>query len=361
MSYKNKIKKIINNKDILTWTVIVLLGILILAVFLPIKLPSFKSEKVYNLEITIIDGCGEDCFDIDVISDGLKAREDFKIKKLERLDYNSEDARLLIQKFGITRIPAIIIKSKDPLADILNISNEDTFAINGDYIIFEKGVPYLDLSSNKIKGNIELIEIQDTSCKQCGSFSLFKNWLEEMNVKVDNYKLIDSSSQEGKELIEKNNITYLPSILIEKEIEEYWWIFPSLKPNLENKESGYLLNQKTYPYIDVSNNKIKGIVNSIYLVNKSCDTCFDISLLKESFQASGVYIEDESEVDISSPDGSRLVKLYNITAVPTIIFSKEISDYDHLADTLGQLGTIEKDGKFVFRALKELNLNYQKL
>ena len=75
----------------------------------------------------------------------------------------------------------------------------------------------------------------------------------------------------------------------------------------------------------------------------------------------GVYINNEKYVDVSSSEGKTLLSKYDITAIPTIILSKEISDYETIKKTLEQFGTFEQDGKFVFRKLDVLKVKYQDL
>ena len=69
----------------------------------------------------------------------------------------------------------------------------------------------------------------------------------------------------------------------------------------------------------------------------------------------------EEYLDISTTKGKNLLSEYNITAVPTVILSKEIQDYNAIKEILEQAGSFEKEGVFVFRKLDVLNAKYKKL
>ena len=64
--------------------------------------------------------------------------------------------------------------------------------------------------------------------------------------------------------------------------------------------------------------------------------------------------------DINSTEGSALIKKYNITEIPTILYSPETSVYPHFAEAwINQSNTVESDGWFVFRAVDKVGEVYQ--
>jgi len=70
------------------------------------------------------------------------------------LNYTSADAEKLIKKYGITKIPALVIVSRS----IGKIEMDDTlFRKTSDAAIFDKAAPYIDLGSLEVKGLADII------------------------------------------------------------------------------------------------------------------------------------------------------------------------------------------------------------
>ena len=274
------------------------------------------------------------------------------------LDYKSEEAKKLIDKYNIKSIPALVALSSN--IDKLEI-DMNVFSVGKDYALFDKSVPYIDINSGETKGLVNLKEIQAGNCKNCISLSQIRKQMESMGIKIENYELISDSSDNGKQLIKENTLSFAPALLISKDIEEYWWVFSQIKNSFVEKQDYYVFKTAIPPYKELSTGKIKGIVDITYIENKTCEDCFNVTQLKGSFQGMGVYINNEKYVDISSSEGKTLLSKYDITAIPTIILSKEILDYETIKKTLEQVGTFEKDNNFVFRKLDVLKVKYQNL
>jgi hypothetical protein len=320
--------------------------------------PLFNSENKISMEIIEItaDNC-KDCFDVQNFADSL-INDNINVKSRESFEYNSEKGKELINKYNLKQIPALIITS-NKLNEIEGLN--EIFLINGKNAIFDKAVPYIDLNSGNVKGLVTLKEVYDSSCKDCASMSQIKDQFEKIGIKVENYETIDSSSIEGQKLIKENDLTFLPNLLVTKDITEYWWAFDQIKTSFDEKNNYYALNFKSFPYREISTNQIKGIVDINYISDKTCEDCFNVTQLKGIFQNLGIFIGNEEYFDISTTEGKNLLSEYNITAVPTVILSKEIQDYNAIKEVLKQAGSFEKDEVFVFRKLDALNAKYKKL
>jgi hypothetical protein len=62
-----------------------------------------------------------------------------------------------------------------------------------------------------------------------------------------------------------------------------------------------------------------------------------------------VAIKEVKKVGITSTEGKALVKKYNISVVPTLIFDSEASLYPTISGVWKNVGTVEKDGSLVMR------------
>jgi len=351
-------KSTLDEKELVLIAVIMALIVIILFVYVYYLQPKTEINKQYSAKIIEINGDCEDCFEIKSLTDLIIKENNLKITSRETLDYNSKEAKDIINKYNIKTIPSLVIFSKN--IEKIKIEN-DIFSIKKDYAVFDKSVPYIDLKTNEINGFVDITEIKTDKCKECASLSSMKSQLEKYGVKVENYEIINSSSIAGKEIISKNELNFAPALLISKDIEEYWWIFPQIKDSLVEKQDYYVLKNQIAPYIDIKTGNIKGKVDVTYIEDKSCSDCFNVTELKGSFESFGIYIDGEKYTDISSSEGKDLLIKYNITEIPTIILSKEIQDYESIKETLKQVGSFEKDNVFVFRKLDILNVKYQTL
>lgn len=356
------IRNFFENEKVLTLLVAVMLVVVIVLSVIPIMLTqsSFNifGAGYYSLKIIEIKGDCNDCFDLTPVSDSLiKDKGNIKLKSKKSIDYDSKEARSLVEKYGIKRIPAIIAISSD--IDKLSLDS-NIFSVYKGYAVFDKGVPYIDLGSGKVKGRVDIKEIY-SDCKECTPLSSLQEQIKRDGVKVSNYEYVPDYSDEGKDLIKKNGITFAPALLISKDIEEYWWIFDKIKQSFIEKDDYYLFKAPIPPYKEISTGNIKGRVKITYITNKSCEDCFNVIQLKPDIQRFGVYIESEQYIDINKSEGKNLLKQYNITAIPTVILSKELNDYSTIKEAFEEVGTFESDGKFIFRNLDVLNVKYQKL
>jgi len=339
---------------------IVILGIIIAYLISYVYFPSNSQNIPDQIKIDIIkiEGDCVDCFNVDDLSNALVEANNLGVTSEKVLSLGSTEATDAINKYGVTSVPAIIILSKD----LEKISfEENLFTIKEDYAMFDKGVPYIDLSTNTIEGLVDFVEIKADNCLECTPLSQIKAQFGQLGIKENNYEIIESTSARGKELIEQNNLEFAPALLVGKNIEEYWWVFGNLKNAVVETSDYYVFRNPVAPYVDLAGNSVKGKVNITYLENSSCEDCFNATGLKGSFQQAGVYFEEEKFVDVETAHGKSLLKKYNITSIPTILLSNGIADYPVLAQPLAKVGTFERDGTFVFRAIDSLNVKYQEI
>ena len=345
----------INEKDYLI--AILIASVIVLSFFVYANfIPKSYSVKKTSVNIIKIIGNCEECFDIDSFASSLAEKNDFEISSEEKLVYDSDEARKIIEKYEIKNIPSLIILS----SEIDKISLGEGFSTSKDYAVFGNAVPYIDLETGNVNGLVEMIEIYP-DCKECKPLSGLKNQLEAIGVKIKNYEAIQDNSEKASRIIKENAISFSPVLLISEDIEKYWWIFNSIENSFIKKDNYYILENPLPPYKDLEDKKIKGKVDITYIENKSCTDCLNISKLKTSFQQIGIYIEKENYLDLSSSKGKTLINKYNITEIPTVILSEEIKYYESLKNLLGSVGTFEDDEKFIFRKVSSLNAKYQKI
>lgn len=105
------------------------------------------------------------------------------------------------------------------------------------------------------------------------------------------------------------------------------------------------------PFLNLTTGKLKGLVNVVYLTDGSCAECYNVSQHKEVLtnpEGFDITLDKEESYDISDAKGKELIAKYNVTKVPMVILSDEVSVYPSSL-ALKQFFSVEKDGSFVFR------------
>ncbi|GEM_PF-394010 len=147
-----------------------------------------------------------------------------KFSSENTVDYMSAEAKELISKFGVQKIPALII-SKDILDyptvaqawDQLNATEKQGF-----YALHTNVPPYRDLATNKIDGLVSVVYLNDSTCASCYDVQLNKLILERnFGVVIGNETVVDVSSNSGKALLKQYNITKVPIMLASPDAKLY--------------------------------------------------------------------------------------------------------------------------------------------
>ncbi len=201
--------------------------------------------------------------------------------------------------------------------------------------------------------NLDIIIITDSSCKNCYDMENVISFLQRTNSTIASKKTLEFNSSLAKKLIDDNQILFVPSLVISGEVKKS--NIASVWQVLNAKVNGdTAVVQGFPPYRDLSTDKIRGLIELVSLNDSICTDCYDVSVHKSIIQRFGGVIEKESTFDVNSSEGKTYTDRYNITKVPTIIMSPEASVYDNLVLVWSGVGTIEKDGWFVFKATEQM-------
>ena len=357
------------------WNVIIILGIivgivLIINLFVTSKSINKLSEKITEakdsakpVDITLLvikdDKC-TDCFDISQIIEAIK-KENVNIKSEETAILGSENAKELIEKYSITRIPAMIVKGDTSKLEFL----KSAFVLKDDAFIFNNAIPPYSDKDGNIKGRIAVTKIIDSSCKICSSVEPLIAQLKQNSIAIATEKEYDISSTDGKALLNKYSIKKVPTIILSSDAGEYE-IIKNAWPQIGviAADGSYVMGSVSPPYRDIASNDIMGLVEMTYLTDKACVKCYNVSehrTIIANPRGFNVYLSNETYVDISEPAGKEIITQYNITQVPTILISKEASYYQGLISAWAQVGSVEKDGTLVFRQVAVMQGTYKDL
>lgn len=309
-----------------------------------------------NLEITIIStpNC-LNCFNIDEAVADIE-KQNIQVKERKNLVHNSEEAQDLIQKFAIKKVPTYIATGE------ITKKNIESFIKNNGEIqdstfIFTKTTPvYIETANGQEMGGVKVSYLLDATCTQCIDLKRTIEAFKRAGVAVIEEKEFQWNSQGGKELIKKYKIELIPTFLLSSDIALYDSIIENW-PNMGTVASDgtYIATKIPMPYRDV-NKGIVGLVDVIYLKDFSCAECYKSEEIHKRVltQGFGVGFRSEKIIDSSSSSGKGLVKKYQITKVPTLLISPQVSEYENIKSVWSQVGTIEKDGWYVFRQMEQL-------
>lgn len=182
-----------------------------------------EAARPANLEIITIDD--KSCIDCSSLADYIEVikSQNVKIVKQSSLDIYDSRAQELIEKYNVEKAPFFVVTGElnkhDDLQAIWSawgITQGETFVLTN--II----PPYSNLVTGKIEGRVSVTYLAMESCDGCYDVMVNKNILQgSYGIKLVSEKTIDVDSKEGKELVEKYNITKAPTFIVDNEVVAY--------------------------------------------------------------------------------------------------------------------------------------------
>ncbi len=186
---------------------------------------STKDKKIIGrVSITYITDAGCPlCFDITQFGSQLKEAGVSVISE-QNIDLATAEAKTMIDKYGIKKIPAMIISPEaleyGVVAEVWPSVGKQ--AENKMLVLTETPPPYKGLPDNKVHGLVTITYVTDKSCNECYNATIHKEVLVQgfgMQFKAE--KTADISTKAGKDLVSKYGIKYVPTLILDKEANEY--------------------------------------------------------------------------------------------------------------------------------------------
>jgi thiol-disulfide isomerase/thioredoxin len=180
------------------------------------EIGSIEPVEVSITVITAKECAG--CFDLAKAADELKQSPILIIKQMNKILASSDEAKGLIKKYEITKIPTMIITGNE--IDKLPVQG---FKRTDNALVMEEvPPPFIDLEEKQVKGLTKLTYLTDKACLQCYEVKQHKEVIEyAFGIYIATEETKDISSTEGKELLAKYSITKVPTILLSEEANEY--------------------------------------------------------------------------------------------------------------------------------------------
>lgn len=179
-------------------------------------------EIIGRIKVIIIEdvNCSV-CSDISFLIDNLKQNRVF-IADEENIDYNTPKGQELIIQKQITKLPALLISENiSAYPRIHQGLTQANFEVSDGFYVIETSIPYVEIETGKIRGIVDVIYLQDSNCSECYDVMIHKQILASMNVKINSEETVEINSVRGQELIADFNITKIPTIILQGDVEAY--------------------------------------------------------------------------------------------------------------------------------------------
>ncbi len=217
--------------------------------------------------------------------------------------------------------------------------------------------------------NATAIIILPEACQDCDSTTLLLDKLgqdsDKLGTVITSVGTFYDSSEEGRNLIIKYNITKLPTMILQKEGQwdnrmlSFWFA----EIGTIEDDGSLVYREVTPPYYDITNDSVRGKVGFIFIKDKECRECYNVvEFAMDLASIFRMYVKDIAEYDSSSVEGNAIVSEYEITAVPTFLISDEAEVYSGFEEFwFSHDNTRADDGWYVFRDVKYLGVEYRQL
>jgi len=338
------------------WLMIILGAVLLVNVILLFNIYGTINEKsnqaklatiVPKVQATVLAApdCSN-CFDVSAAIDNVK-NSGVNITGENTVSYDSTEGKALVAKYGILKVPTVVLTGETS-----NLTIEGFTSEQGDLVFSAVQAPYTETATGDIRGLVEVTYLKANNCNECQDLTQTIDQLESSGITFTTRKTVDYSSSQGKALVQKYNISKIPTLIMSSELGAYeqidqaWNVIGSV----ENDGSYILRAPETLgiPYYDVKEQKTMGLVDVTYITDNSCTSCYNVSVHKLILQRFGVKFGQEKTVDISSSEGKALIAKYDITKVPAVIMSKDADVYTSLKQVWLTVGVIAEDGTYAF-------------
>jgi len=275
---------------------------------------------------------------------------------------SGEEFNKLVSKYSIRKLPALIVSNQSLFTEQAAGQIVQQFTLRAGALVYETVTPpYYDVSSKKVKGIVNATTISPANCHECVNVSDVVGSLASVGVNLRSVDNLQETDSRAIELISRYHLTALPAFIFSPDLLEYpefsqQWA----KVGSTEADGNLVLHNLFAPYKNLSSGNKDGLVRLTYISANVCRTCYNATLHRNVLVGQfKIFIASETTIDASSGQGAALVRQYNLTKVPTVILSREAAAYASLTDAWQQVGSVESDGAFVFRAIDQLqNVNY---
>lgn len=197
---------------------------------------------------------------------------------------------------------------------------------------------------------VQLIRITAPDCADCFPLESAVTNLKQQAVTVTEEKALLYTEEVAQSLIRELEITRVPTYVLTGEVnKENLQDFVTANGKVANDK--FVFTNVTPLYIDPATQKTIGGVRVTVVTDTLCTDCIDVTQFIEGNKKAGVNITAEEKVEWNSAEGQNLIDQYNITKLPTLVFSSDMGAYEAIRNSWTRAGTVEDDGSYILRNL----------
>lgn len=197
--------------------------------------------------------------------------------------------------------------------------------------------------------NLEIMVIKDSSCEDCFSVNSILEIIKKENVKIISEKKLEATDAEALNLVNQFKITKLPTFFLKGELEKNKNLSAILEQIGEIKDETFIFTKTGVPYVLAASGDVRGRVKLTLLTDVNCEECYDVTQHDAILRSFGLNTGDQKVLDINSTEGKKIAAQYKIKLIPSFVLEGEVNEFSDLLKIWPSVGTIEKDGVYVFR------------
>lgn len=196
---------------------------------------------------------------------------------------------------------------------------------------------------------LRLTIIKDSACSDCRDVTPLVEEIKKRGAKIISERTLERTDAAAQKLIGDLQIERVPTILVQGELAKSQDLAELWNLTGEIKGDTFVFTRVFPPYVVAGTGEVKGRFSLVYLADMSCTECYDVTRHAAALRNLGMETRDDRTIEASSAEGDGLIKKYKITAVPTILLSGDLQEYENFNAVWPQVGTVEDDGMHVFR------------
>ncbi len=203
-----------------------------------------------------------------------------------------------------------------------------------------------DVAEQETPARLEIIKIVASSCEDCFDAEPVAEQVRKSTSNITSERSVDFSSPEGQQLIEAYHIERLPTVIVSGEVNKSGvsslWRQNWNLTTVDDIQS-YVYSAVNPPYVDAEGN-VRGVVSLTHIIDPSCKKCASLAAVIGFFKKNNVKFSSEKTINYTSPEAQELISKFAIQKIPALIISKDITDYESIAEVWPQLNVTEKQG-----------------
>lgn len=313
-----------------------------------------EDARPADIELVVITADCEDCYDIDSVVSVVKS-SGVNIVSEKTLDFSSSEGQAVVSKYNIDSAPSLVLTGELAKAKTLSFKLKDAGAEEtDDYIIVRPEPPFVETESGNVRGRITVILIEKSDCDDCTDLQPIINQFALSGLKIKEQRNLDYDSSAAREWVDKYDIEKIPVVIMDEEATVYpniaqgWTQYGTIE-----SDGTVIMRVIGAPYYSVKEGAIRGLVSLTYLVDGSCEECYEPDKFHEPIlNGLKVVVADKKTIDASSPEGASLIGTYEIEKLPTVILTGDVGEYANLVRAWQSAGSVESDGAYVFRKVE---------